>query len=122
MQVYREPAPYVFQKRRLTLTVVIPCYNEVHTVNEVLQRVQAVGLANEIIMVDDGSTDGTRDVLAQIEAEGYPGVRVIYHERNRGKGAALVTGFAAASSEVILIQDADFEYDPRDYPLLLKPL
>jgi glycosyltransferase involved in cell wall biosynthesis len=122
MQLYSEHAPYVFRKRQLTLTVVIPCYNEVHTVAEVLQRVQAVGLANEIILVDDGSTDGTRDVLARIEAEGYPGVRVIYHERNQGKGAALVTGFGAASSDVILIQDADFEYDPREYPALLKPL
>ncbi len=122
MQAYLEHAPYIFRKRQLTLTVVIPCYNEVHTVAEVLQRVQAVGLANEIILVDDGSTDGTQQVLAQIEAEGYPGLRVIYHERNQGKGAALVTGFAAASSDVILIQDADFEYDPRDYPALLKPL
>jgi glycosyltransferase involved in cell wall biosynthesis len=122
MQVHLERAPYVFRRRQLTLTVVIPCYNEVVTVAEVLQRVLAVGLANEIILVDDGSTDGTRDVLEQIEAEGYPGVRVIYHEHNQGKGAALVTGFAAASSEVILIQDADFEYDPRDYPVLLKPL
>jgi glycosyltransferase involved in cell wall biosynthesis len=122
MQVYTEHSKSVFRKRRLSLTVVIPCYNEVQTVAEVLQRVLAVGLANEVIMVDDGSTDGTHDVLAQIEAEGYPNVRIIYHERNQGKGAALVTGFAAASSDVILIQDADFEYDPRDYPLLLKPL
>jgi glycosyltransferase involved in cell wall biosynthesis len=122
MQVYTESVSSVFRKRRLTLTVVIPCYNEVQTVAEVLQRVLAVGLANEVILVDDGSTDGTRDVLAQIEAEGYPGVRVIYHERNQGKGAALITGFAASPSDVILIQDADFEYDPRDYPLLLKPL
>jgi len=122
MQVYSEAVPYVYSRRKLTLTVVMPCYNEVDTVVEVLRRVQAVGLANEIILVDDGSTDGTCDVLAQIEAEGYPGVRVIYHERNQGKGTALVTGFAAAASDVILIQDADFEYDPRDYPILLKPL
>ena len=122
MQVYSEPVPYIRATRKLTLTVIIPCYNEVDTVAEVLQRVQAVGLAQQIILVDDGSTDGTRNVLAQIEAEGNPGVRVIYHERNQGKGAALVTGFAAASSDVILIQDADFEYDPRDYPILLKPL
>ncbi len=122
MRVYSQPAPYVYARRNLTLTVVIPCYNEADTVVEVLRRVQAVGLAKQIIVVDDGSTDGTRDVLAHIEAEGNPDVHVIYHERNQGKGAALVTGFAAASSDVILIQDADFEYDPRDYPILLKPL
>lgn len=108
--------------RRLTLAVVIPCYNEVENIAEVLQRVEEVGLANEIIIVDDGSTDGSRAVLASIEAEGHPNVRIIYHERNLGKGAALVTGFAAAESDVILIQDADFEYDPREYAVLLKPL
>ena len=87
-----------------------------------LRRVQSVGLADEIIIVDDGSQDGTRDVLAQLEAEGHPNVRILYHERNQGKGAALVTGFSAASSDVFLIQDADLEYDPRDYPILMKPL
>src|SRR5690606_41754830 len=72
-------------RQDLTLTVIIPCYNEVETIEEVLNRVLAVGLANEIIIVDDGSVDGTRDVLQNIEAEGYPNVRVIYHERNQGK-------------------------------------
>ncbi|MFO7323877.1 MAG: glycosyltransferase family 2 protein [Chloroflexota bacterium] len=109
-------------RQDLTLTVIIPCYNEVETIEEVLNRVLAVGLANEIIIVDDGSVDGTRDVLQNIEAEGYPNVRVIYHERNQGKGAALVTGFAAATSDIILIQDADFEYDPREYPALIRPI
>lgn len=122
MQPYPHVASDVYHKRSLTVTVIIPCYNEATTVEHVLRRVEAVGLANEIVIVDDGSTDGTREVLAQIEADRRPGVRVIYHERNQGKGAALVTGFAAASSDVILIQDADFEYDPRDYPILLKPL
>ncbi|NWF67875.1 MAG: glycosyltransferase family 2 protein [Chloroflexi bacterium] len=115
-------APYEAASQKLTLTVVIPCYNEVHTIAQVLHRVQSVGLANEIIVVDDGSTDGTRDVLASIEAEGSSQVRIIYHERNQGKGAALRTGFKAGKSQIFLIQDADLEYDPRDYPILLKPL
>ncbi len=122
MQQYAQPAATRASRRRLTLSVVIPCYNEVSTIAEVLQRVEDVGLADEIIIVDDGSTDGTRAALAAIEAEARPHVRILYHERNQGKGAALVTGFAAATCEVLLIQDADFEYDPRDYPALLKPL
>jgi glycosyltransferase involved in cell wall biosynthesis len=122
MQPYPQVAPDIYHKRSLTLSVIIPCYNEVSSVEEVLRPGLPVGLANEIVSVDDGSTDGTREVLARIEADRHPGVRVIYHELNQGKGAALVTGFAAASSEAILIQDADFEYDPRDYPILLKPL
>jgi glycosyltransferase involved in cell wall biosynthesis len=108
--------------KRLTLTVVIPCYNEVDNIEKVLEMVLAVELADEIIIVDDGSTDGSRDVLKQIEAAGHKHVRVVYHAKNQGKGAALVTGFKTASSDVILIQDADFEYDPREYPSLLKPI
>lgn len=107
---------------QLTLTVIIPCYNEATTIEEVLERVRAVGLADEILIVDDGSTDGTREILSQIEAQQLPEVRVLYHEQNRGKGAALVTGFRAATSDIFLIQDADFEYDPREYPILLRPL
>jgi glycosyltransferase involved in cell wall biosynthesis len=113
-------APY--QTQNLTLSVLIPCYNEIDTIEEVLDRVESVGLANEILIVDDGSTDGTRDVLARIEAEQRPNVRIIYHERNQGKGAALVTAFRTATGDIFLIQDADFEYDPREYPLLLKPI
>ena len=108
--------------KKLTLTVVIPCYNEVDNIEKVLENVQAVQLADEIIIVDDGSTDGSRDILKQIEAAGHKNVKVVYHSHNQGKGAALVTGFKAATSDVILIQDADFEYDPREYPLLLKPI
>lgn len=107
---------------QLTLSVIIPCYNEVHSIEEVLQRVEAVGIANEIIIIDDGSTDGTRDILARLEGENRPSLRIVYHDINRGKGAALVTGFAHASCDIFLIQDADFEYDPRDYPILMKPL
>ena len=122
MQQYPEHYTQFVKNRRLTLAVVIPCYDEVDTIAEVLQRVEDVGLAQEIIIVDDGSTDGTRAVLASIEAEQRQNVRIIYHDHNQGKGAALVTGFAAAQSDVLLIQDADFEYDPREYPALLKPL
>lgn len=110
------PAPH------LTLSVIIPCYNEVSSIEAVLGRVQAVGLATEIIIVDDGSTDGTREILQRIEAEQMPDVRIIFHAHNQGKGAAVITGFRAARSDVLLIQDADFEYDPREYPQLLKPI
>lgn len=115
-------APQALDSKRLTLSVIIPCYNEVTTIYEVLNRVEAVGLADEILIVDDGSTDGTREVLKTIEAEARPNVHILYHSHNQGKGAALATGFQAATSDVFLIQDADFEYDPREYPILLKPL
>ena len=108
--------------KKLSLTVVIPCYNEVDNIEKVLDKVLAVELADEIIIVDDGSTDGSRDILKQIEAAGHRQVRVVYHAKNQGKGAALVTGFKSATSDVILIQDADFEYDPREYPRLLMPI
>jgi glycosyltransferase involved in cell wall biosynthesis len=116
------PASHIIEERNLSVTVIIPCYNEVTTVEEVLRRVEAVQIADEIIIVDDGSVDGTRDVLEKIGAEHHPGVKILYHEKNKGKGAALVTGFAAGSKDVFIIQDADFEYDPRDYPIMLKPL
>lgn len=122
MQTAKKIKPQATEAKRLTLSVIIPCYNEVDTIEPMLERVEEVGLADEIVIVDDGSTDGTRDLLREIEAQAHLNVRVIYHERNQGKGAALVTGFSHASSEIFLIQDADMEYDPRDYPILLKPL
>lgn len=105
-----------------SLSVVIPCYNEVHTVKDIVGRVLLEELVDEVIIVDDGSTDGTREILLQIEAEADSRVQIVYHEKNRGKGAALVTGFQLTTGEVIIIQDADFEYDPREYGRLLTPI
>jgi len=105
----------------MSLSVVIPVYNEIHTFEELLSRVEAVELADEIIVVDDGSTDGTRELLNELEPQ-HPLMKVVLHERNSGKGAAVRTGFKTATKDLILIQDADLEYDPRDYPALLKPI
>lgn len=105
-----------------SFSVVIPCYNEVNTVKDVVTRVLEEDIVDEVIIVDDGSTDGTRKVLEAIAAEGNSRLHVLYHERNKGKGAALVTGFRETTGEVIVIQDADFEYDPREYGLLLRPI
>ena len=102
------------------LSVVIPVYNERDTVEELVRRVLAVTIEKEIVLVNDGSSDGTREVLAALE--GKPGFRVIHHARNQGKGAALRSGFAAASGDVVLVQDADLEYDPEDYHRLLQPI
>ena len=104
----------------MKLSVIIPVYNEVESIQVILRRVQDTNLVHEIVVVDDGSKDGTRDVLATLD--GKNGVRVILHEHNKGKGAAVRTGMAAALGDVFLIQDADLEYDPRDYPLLLQPI
>jgi glycosyltransferase involved in cell wall biosynthesis len=104
----------------LRLSVVIPAYNEARTIEQILDRVIATPHPKEIVVVDDGSTDGTRELLRA--RDGRDGVRVILHERNQGKGAALATGFAAATGDVVLIQDADLEYDPADYPILLRPI
>lgn len=102
------------------LSVVIPVYNEVKTLEAVLARVRASGVPSEIILVDDGSTDGTRELLAKLGVDSD--LHILLHEKNRGKGAALRTGFAAAKGTAILIQDADLEYDPADYRALVTPI
>jgi len=104
----------------MKLSVIIPVYNEVNNIQEIIKRVQATKAATEIIIVDDGSQDGTREILQTMD--GKKKVRVILHEKNQGKGAAVVTGMKAALGDVMLIQDADLEYDPRDYPALLQPI
>jgi glycosyltransferase involved in cell wall biosynthesis len=104
----------------MKISVVIPAYNEIATIREIIRRVTLTGCIDEILIVDDGSTDGTCEVLNELN--GTPPVRVIFHEHNQGKGAAVRTGIQGATGEIIIIQDADLEYDPRDYPVLIKPL
>ena len=104
----------------MKLSIIIPVYNEVKNISEIVKRVQATKLATEIIIVDDGSQDGTSEILQKLD--GKRKIRVILQGKNQGKGAAVVTGMQAAKGDVLLIQDADLEYDPRDYPALLKPI
>lgn len=104
---------------QLKISVVMPVYNEAATVRSIIELVCEQELVSELVVVDDCSTDGTDKVLADVD---HPAVRVLRHEENRGKGAALRTGFACASGDVILVQDADLEYDPREYPRLIRPI
>lgn len=104
----------------LRLSVVIPVYNERETLRAILQRVRATPHPKEIVLVDDCSRDGTREILKELEKD--PDLKILYHSVNQGKGAALRTGFQHATGDVVLVQDADLEYDPSDYPILLEPI
>ena len=104
----------------MNLSVVIPVYNEVDTLDEILLAVSAIPVEKEIILVDDGSSDGSREKLQQFENRA--GTKVLYHDYNRGKGAAIRTGVAVAENDLVIIQDADLEYDPREIPGLMQPI
>jgi len=103
------------------LSVVMPIFNEERTLEEIVRRVLATEYEIDLILVDDGSTDGSREIMKRLESE-HAGIRCFYHERNQGKGAALGTGFKEVVGDVVVIQDADLEYDPQDYKILLHPI
>ncbi|OGW62035.1 MAG: glycosyl transferase [Nitrospirae bacterium RIFCSPLOW2_12_42_9] len=104
----------------MKISVVMPVFNEARTIREIIKKIEDVDLEKEIIIVDDCSTDGTRDILKALERN--PGIRVFCHEKNMGKGAALRTGFKHASGDIVIIQDADLEYNPQEYHRLIKPI
>ena len=105
----------------MKLSIVIPCFNEKATILELIDAVQSAPIQDkQIIIVDDGSTDGTREILKRIENQAE--LDIIYHEKNSGKGAALSTGFSAATGDICIVQDADLEYDPQEFPLVIQPI
>jgi len=106
----------------MKLSVVIPAYNEQATIRQVVDNVKMIDIDKEIIIVDDGSTDGTGDIIKRVKSEKNNQVRAVHHPKNKGKGAAIRTGIRFASGDIILIQDADSEYDPNDYYKLVKPI
>jgi glycosyltransferase involved in cell wall biosynthesis len=109
------------RERMMRLSVVMPVFNEVETVEEAVRRVMMSPIEKELVIVDDGSTDGTAEKVAGLK-DRWPGIMLIRHEENGGKGSALRAGFAAATGEIVIVQDADLEYDPADYPRLIAPI
>jgi glycosyltransferase involved in cell wall biosynthesis len=103
----------------MKISVLIPVYNEAKTILEIIKRVEAIGLAEEIIVVDDGSTDGTTEILKQVSEKEY---RIIFKENNAGKGSAIKEGLKLVTGDIVIIQDADLEYNPKDYPVLIEPI
>jgi glycosyltransferase involved in cell wall biosynthesis len=106
------------EKLKLKLTVIIPAFNEAGTILKVLERVKKVPIEKEVIVVDDASTDGTREILEKRGEE----IRIFFHETNQGKGAAIRTGLSHVTGDLVIIQDADLEYDPSEYPHLMAPI
>jgi glycosyltransferase involved in cell wall biosynthesis len=105
----------------MKISIVVPCFNERATIEEILSRVEACGYQpKEIVVVDDGSTDGTRDILSKRKSN--ESEKIIFHEKNQGKGAAVRTGIAAATGDIVIIQDADLEYDPKEIPRVIQPI
>jgi glycosyltransferase involved in cell wall biosynthesis len=103
----------------MKLSVIVPVYNEINTIRQIHARIKAVDIDKEIIIIDDCSTDGTRGILSSLEG---CETRVFFHDRNRGKGGALQTGFTKATGDIVIVQDADLEYDPHEYRKLIKPI
>jgi glycosyltransferase involved in cell wall biosynthesis len=102
----------------MKLSVIVPVYNEIKTIREILTRIKTVEFDKEIIVVNDGSTDGTKEILKEFKED--PSISILHHERNQGKGAALRTGFKEATGDIVVIQDADLEYSPEEYPQLSR--
>jgi glycosyltransferase involved in cell wall biosynthesis len=117
----KDPQAKADATRELIVSVVMPCFNESATITASVKRVLEAPFPKEVVVVDDGSTDGTRDILAK-EVEKLPGVRVYYQPKNRGKGAALHRGFKEATGDIIIVQDCDLEYDPREIPNVVRPI